>query len=105
MLKRVLSGFAGVCAAATVALTAAPAMADPASVPATNDIVGVGDVVDQSALTALAGAYNGQAVPPADKLASWDATGSSTITPKTGCASIRRPATSSAAIAALQADT
>ncbi|GAA4624726.1 hypothetical protein GCM10023196_026070 [Actinoallomurus vinaceus] len=104
MLKRVSTAAAIACAAAALALPATPAVADPAAGPATNDIVGVGDAHDQSALTALAGTYNGQATTPADKLASWDATGSTTITPKAGCAPIERPRTSSEGIAALQAD-
>ncbi|GAA4624724.1 substrate-binding domain-containing protein [Actinoallomurus vinaceus] len=83
---------------------ASPAFADPPSAPATGDIVGTGSDTTQDVLNGLSAAYD--ATGPAAKLYSWDATPQpSTITPKSGCASINRPDGSGAGIAALNNDT
>lgn len=88
--------------AAVIAATGGIAAADPGAAPAANDIVGVGSDTSEHALNALSNAYN--ATGPADKLYSWDATGSSPITTKAGCSPINRPNGSGAGITALIAD-
>ncbi|GAA2659710.1 MULTISPECIES: substrate-binding domain-containing protein [Actinosynnema] len=94
---------AAVVAVALVSAAGA-AQADPASgvVPSATDLVGVGSDTSQDALNLLAGHYN--ATSPAAKVHSWNATGTSPITPKAGAPSITRPNGSSAGISALIAD-
>ncbi|MFF7587586.1 PstS family phosphate ABC transporter substrate-binding protein [Kitasatospora purpeofusca] len=95
---------------ATVA--AGTAVADPSTLPtlpAAQDIVGVGSDTTQSVLNGLSVGYNaalaaaGNTTSP--RLYSWDATGSSPITTKTGATSIARPNGSGAGITALDANT
>jgi len=88
--------------AALLAAASGVAQADPGATPAANDIVGVGSDTSEHVLNALSTAYN--ATGAADKLHSWDATGTSPITTKAGCSAINRPNGSSAGIAALIAD-
>jgi ABC-type phosphate transport system substrate-binding protein len=105
-----------VAAAAMVAFAGigvGTALADPpnGTVPAATDIVGVGSDtttplfsgLPQPATDGFQLDYNN--TNPTSKLYSWDATGSASITPKAGCASITRPNGSSAGINALNADT
>ncbi|CAM4003437.1 substrate-binding domain-containing protein [Kibdelosporangium persicum] len=91
-------------AAAVLSLAAGNAVADPGFTPLTGDIVGVGSDTSQDLLDGLASQYNSETARPGDWLASWRATGSATITPKTGAAEITRPNGSSAGINALIAD-
>lgn len=93
-------------AAAVIAMAAVPASADPSSVPAKTDFVGVGSDTTQDVLNRLATGWNGRTPAPSQKLASWDATPRNTnITPASGCTSVPRPDGSSAGINALKADT
>jgi ABC-type phosphate transport system substrate-binding protein len=91
-------------AGSTVALVASAgvAQADPAATPAAGDLVGVGSDTSEHVLNALSTAYN--ATGPAAKLYSWNATGTSPLTTKAGCAPINRPNGSGAGINALIAD-
>ncbi|KAA2255653.1 hypothetical protein F0L68_28065 [Solihabitans fulvus] len=89
-------------AATLVAILGGTAAADPSFTPASNDIVGVGSDTTEFVVNKLATDYNATA--PADKLASWDATGTSPITTKSGASAITRPNGSSSGIAALKAD-
>nr|WP_042190224.1 hypothetical protein [Kibdelosporangium sp. MJ126-NF4]CEL19176.1 hypothetical protein [Kibdelosporangium sp. MJ126-NF4]CTQ95023.1 hypothetical protein [Kibdelosporangium sp. MJ126-NF4] len=91
-------------AAAVLGLAAGNAVADPGFTPLTGDLVGVGSDTSQDVLDSLAAQYNSENGRPADWVASWKATGSATITPKTGAAAITRPNGSSAGINALIAD-
>ncbi|PRY62800.1 ABC-type phosphate transport system substrate-binding protein [Knoellia remsis] len=87
---------------ALVGVTATSAQADPpaGTVPALTDIVGVGSDTTQDALNNLSEAYN--ATSPANKVYSWDATGTSPIVTKQDAAPIERPNGSSAGITLLQ---
>ncbi len=91
-------------AVATIAMSPGMASADPPSgtTPARADIVGVGSDTTQNVLNSYATLYNRTHSP---KLYSFDATGSSTITPAAGCSSITRPNGSGAGLSALLADT
>lgn len=91
---------------ALVAAGAGTAFADPPSgtVPAKTDVVGVGSDTTQFVLNALSSGYNTNHG-AGKRLYSFDATGSTKIVTKTGCASITRPDGSSAGISALVADT
>ena len=91
---------------ALLASVAGAALADPPSgvTPAHTDIVGAGSDTTQQVLDQLSTDYNGQSPAPANKLYSFDAVGSSSITTKTGCASITRPNGSGAGITALKAN-
>lgn len=93
-------GAAGVLAAAL----AGTALADPPSgvTPAKTDIVGAGSDTTQLVLDQLTTDYNSSHAAP--KAYSFDAVGSTTITPKAGCAAITRPNGSGAGIAALKAN-
>lgn len=94
-----------VAASATFATLTGTAQADPSGVvPAATDVVGVGSDTSQGLLNTLAGHYNTKTPAPANKAYSWDATGSATITPKSGATTITRPNGSSAGISALIAD-
>ncbi|GGQ65272.1 PstS family phosphate ABC transporter substrate-binding protein [Kitasatospora griseola] len=95
--------------AALTTVAAVPAMADPAVTPAAKDIVGVGSDTTQALFSKFSTDYNAT-LPATDtttpRLYSWDATGTpSTITPKTGGASIPRPNGSGAGIGALNTTT
>ncbi|MFJ2582187.1 PstS family phosphate ABC transporter substrate-binding protein [Kitasatospora aureofaciens] len=86
------------------------AVADPAAgvTPAAQDIVGVGSDTTQVLLNQFSADYNAT-LPGTDtttpRLYSWDATGSSPITTKTGATPIARPNGSGAGIKALVANT
>jgi hypothetical protein len=73
-----------------------PAVADPSFTPsatlpaAGGDVVGVGSDTIEFVVQDLADAWNA-AGPPAYKVASWNATGSSTITLRSGTAAVTRP--------------
>ncbi|MFB7474465.1 substrate-binding domain-containing protein [Kitasatospora sp. NPDC056184] len=88
----------------TLALTTTPALADPPQ-PAATDIVGVGTAITEQLFNQLSTDYNafltaaGNTTSP--RLYSWDTTGTTPITPKTGATSIYRPNTSNAGITAL----
>jgi ABC-type phosphate transport system substrate-binding protein len=98
---------AGAIAASAIALTVAPAMADPPKgvAPKSTDIVGVGSNTIQNLMDQLSVDYN-KAFPKGSKLYSWDA-----LNPKTGlddniatkkhCSPIVRPNGSGAGLAAL----
>ena len=90
-------------AATALTLTMGPASADPPAgvVPKATDVVSVGSDTIQAYDNGLSAAYNATA--PASKYYSWDATGSTPITPKAGALSIARPNGSSAGIAELAA--
>jgi len=90
---------------AVLALIPGTATADPAFVPDATDLVGTGSDTTQDMMNALASGYNRRTPAPASRLASFDASGSATIVPQSGCAAIARPNGSSAGIAALRADT
>ena len=93
---------AAAAAASVVSLAAGPALADPPSgtTPAATDIVGVGSDTVQALFNQFSTDYT--ATP---KLYSWDATGSTPITTKTGATSIARPNGSGAGITALGSTT
>ncbi|MFF1908687.1 PstS family phosphate ABC transporter substrate-binding protein [Kitasatospora sp. NPDC058218] len=88
---------------ATVA--AGTASADPSVTPAAQDIVSVGSDTTQTVSTQFSTDYNayltsiGNTTSP--RYYSWDATGSATITPKSGASSITRPNGSGAGITEL----
>ncbi|MFD4660213.1 PstS family phosphate ABC transporter substrate-binding protein [Kitasatospora sp. NPDC058444] len=84
------------------------AVADPAAgvTPRAIDFVGTGSDTTQSVLNQLAADYNASLTDPnAPRVYSWDATGTSPITPKTGAATIARPNGSGAGIKALNTNT
>jgi ABC-type phosphate transport system substrate-binding protein len=93
---------AAALAAAAVTLAAGPALADPpaGTTPAATSIVGVGSDTIQAVFNKFSTDYTGT-----PKLYSWDATGTSPITTKTGATSITRPNGSGAGITALQSTT
>jgi ABC-type phosphate transport system substrate-binding protein len=105
MLSKLLAGSAA--AAAVVALTAAPAMADPPSgtVPKTTDAVSVGAQTTQYLFDQFAFNYDKT---HSTKEYSWDAVNPTTgaigdsIKTKSGCATIARPNGGSAGIAQLE---
>ncbi|WP_406090896.1 PstS family phosphate ABC transporter substrate-binding protein [Kitasatospora purpeofusca] len=90
---------------ATVA--AGTAVADPASLPAAQDIVGVGSDTTQAVLNQFSTDYNAflGASSTLPRLYSWDATGTSPITTKSGATSIARPNGSGAGVKALENNT
>lgn len=77
--------------------------------PAAKDIVGAGSDTTQAVVGQFSTDYNaflaGKGDTTSPRLYSWDATGSSPITPKTGANTITRPNGSSAGISALNANT
>ncbi|MEV7185868.1 substrate-binding domain-containing protein [Kitasatospora sp. NPDC093102] len=84
------------------------AVADPATgvTPRAIDIVGVGSDTTQTVLNQLSADYNASLTDPnAPRLYSWDATGTSPITTKTGATSIDRPNGSGAGVKALANNT
>ncbi|MFF2950986.1 PstS family phosphate ABC transporter substrate-binding protein [Kitasatospora sp. NPDC057965] len=85
------------------------AVADPSTLPtlpAAQDIVGVGSDTTQEVLNGLSLGYNAALTAAGDttspRLYSWDATGTSPITTKTGATSIARPNGSGAGIGRLE---
>ncbi|WP_194908934.1 substrate-binding domain-containing protein [Catenulispora rubra] len=92
-VTRKLAMTSAVAAAALGAVMASngAAMADPASTPAAGSIVAVGSDTIQSFDNGLSTQYNGSTPTPASKFYSWDATGTSPITPKTGCDTTATP--------------
>lgn len=100
-LKTAAVAFAAAVLATTMGATAAHA--DPSFTPDADDLVGTGSDTTQFVTNNLAEAYNA-VVSPSRRLASFDATGSATITPRAGAAAITRPNGSSAGIAALAAN-
>jgi ABC-type phosphate transport system substrate-binding protein len=105
MLSKVIVGAAAV--AASIAMAAGPALADPpaGTTPKPTDVVGVGSDTIQNVMDQFSHDYN--ASHTGVKLYSWDATNPSTgaigdnITYKSGCTVEPRPDGSSAGIAAL----
>lgn len=93
-------------ATSIAALTAVmgPASADPSFTPSTSDYVAVGSDTTQDVMNSLASKYN-TANPGKPRIASYNATGTATIVPASGCASTTRPDGSGAGISALLADT
>ncbi|MFB7911435.1 MULTISPECIES: PstS family phosphate ABC transporter substrate-binding protein [unclassified Kitasatospora] len=94
-------------ATSLVTVASGSALADPTGTPAAQDIVGVGSDTTQAVLNQFSTDYNaylgaGSTLP---HLYSWDATGSSPITTKTGATSIARPNGSGAGISALKNNT
>jgi len=89
-------------AASAVTLASGPALADPpaGTTPAATAIVGVGSDTIEAVFNQYSADYTGT-----PKLYSWDATGTSPITTKTGATSITRPNGSSAGITALNGTT
>ncbi|MFD5916477.1 hypothetical protein ACFVYP_05415 [Kitasatospora sp. NPDC058201] len=101
-------------AAALALASAAPALADPPQPipvppPAATDIVGVGAQVTESLFNQFSTDYNasltaaGNTTSP--RLYSWDSTGTTLITPKSGSSSLVRPDRSNAGIIALASTT
>ncbi|MFF7992315.1 PstS family phosphate ABC transporter substrate-binding protein [Kitasatospora xanthocidica] len=85
---------------------AGTATADPAALPNSQDIVGVGSDTTQAVLNQLAADYNLTVANPSDPhLYSWDAIPAGTITTKSGATPITRPNGSGAGITALNANT
>ncbi|WP_239332430.1 PstS family phosphate ABC transporter substrate-binding protein [Frankia sp. CiP3] len=90
--------------ALAVGVMGGPALADPPAnvTPAAGDIVGVGSDTTQNILNDYSTSYN--ATNPSKKLYSWNATGTTPITAKAGCANYARPNGSSAGVTALNND-
>lgn len=101
--KNLIVAAASGCVAASLlaGLTAQSALADPASLPHSYDIVGVGSDTIQDVMNSFSYHYNLDKN-PTNKLYSWNATGSSTITPKYQGQTITRPDGSGAGITALE---
>ena len=91
----------GACAVAFAAMSSTVAVADPPSLPHSYDIVGVGSDTTEDVLNSLSTHYDAD-LAPADKLYSWNATGSAMITPKYHAQTITRPDGSGAGISALE---
>ncbi|MGW6915488.1 PstS family phosphate ABC transporter substrate-binding protein [Kitasatospora sp. NPDC054939] len=110
-MRKTAAKLLAVAAIATSVATIASgtALADPTVTPAAQDIVGTGSDTTQTVLNDLSSGYNayltgiGNTTSP--RLYSWDSTGTSPITPKTGAATITRPNGSGAGITALNANT
>ncbi|MFE6869926.1 hypothetical protein ACFVFS_25635 [Kitasatospora sp. NPDC057692] len=108
MRKTAAKLLAAVAIATSVATVATgTAVADPAAgvTPAAQDIVGVGSDTTQAVLNQFSTDYNAflGASSTLPRLYSWDSTGTSPLTTKTGATSINRPNGSSAGISALDA--
>jgi ABC-type phosphate transport system substrate-binding protein len=110
MLSKLLAGTAA--AAATVALTAGPALADPPSgtTPAVTAAVGTGSNTTQYLLDQLSYNFDHKNPSATEKLYSWDAVNPNTlaigdnVVTKKGCAAIARPDGSGAGITQLDAN-
>ncbi|MEU8923490.1 substrate-binding domain-containing protein [Kitasatospora sp. NPDC048545] len=97
---------AAALATSVATVFAGTAVADPAGLPNSQDIVGVGSDTTQAVLNQLAADYNATLTNPSDPhLYSWDAIPSGTITTKSGATAITRPNGSGAGITALNANT
>jgi ABC-type phosphate transport system substrate-binding protein len=84
--------------------TAPTASADPSFTPDADDIVGVGSDTTEFVMNKLAAGFNARAIGGTQQMASFNATGTSTIVPRSGASAIPRPNGSSAGIDALQAE-
>ncbi len=103
MRKSLARGGALVAAALALTLPAlTPAQADPAFVPDSNDIVGVGSDTTEFVMQRLAVNFNTLQIGGTRRMASFNATGSATIVPRAGAPAITRPNGSSAGIAELR---
>jgi ABC-type phosphate transport system substrate-binding protein len=110
MFSKLLAGVA--VAATTVALTAAPALADPPSgtVPRATDAVSVGANTTEYLFDQISHQYNAANPKATTKMYGWDATNpvtgaeGDTITTKAKCAGISRPDGTGAGISALEAN-
>lgn len=100
-LKGVALGFTAAIVAVTMGATSA--WADAPFTPDADDLVGVGSDTTQFVMNDLANGYN-SATSPVRRLASWDATGSTTIVPRANAQEITRPNGSSAGLNALAAN-
>ena len=87
--KFTMASVVAVASLAAAVASLGPASADPASTPAAGSIVAVGSDTIQSFDNGLSAAYN--ATTPASNFYSWDATGTSPLTPKTGCDTTANP--------------
>ncbi|MER7770121.1 substrate-binding domain-containing protein [Kitasatospora sp. NPDC096140] len=97
---------AAALATSVATVFAGTAVADPAGLPHSQDIVGVGSDTTQAVLNQIAADYNATLVNPSDPhLYSWDAIPAGTITTKSGATPITRPNGSGAGISALNANT
>ncbi|WP_131738945.1 substrate-binding domain-containing protein [Actinomadura roseirufa] len=97
---RAASAVLGAALALTLA-AGSPAAADPATVPRTTDVVGVGADTTEVLFDDLAADHNTRS--PGRRLFSWRTRGSQTIRPKAGCRPIVRPSGSSQGMDALVA--
>ncbi|MFJ3787972.1 PstS family phosphate ABC transporter substrate-binding protein [Kitasatospora sp. NPDC090091] len=106
-MRKTAAKLLAVAAIATSVATVAAgtAVADPAVTPAAADIVSVGSDTTQSVSTQFSTDYNAYLTSIGDTTSpryySWDATGSATITPKSGASAITRPNGSGAGITEL----
>ncbi|MEV6977608.1 substrate-binding domain-containing protein [Kitasatospora sp. NPDC093806] len=100
---------AAAIATSVATIAAGTAAADPTVTPAAQDIVGVGSDTTQAVLNQFSTDYNafltGKGDTTSPRLYSWDSTGTSPLTTKTGATSIARPNGSGAGINALNANT
>jgi ABC-type phosphate transport system substrate-binding protein len=88
-------------AALALGLAMGSAQADPSFVPDADDIVGVGSDTTEFVTQGLAEGFNATSPAPTRRMASFNATGSSTIVLRSGTAAVTRPNGSSAGINAL----
>ncbi|MFF2351455.1 substrate-binding domain-containing protein [Kitasatospora sp. NPDC058115] len=107
LTARAVPALAAACA---LALTAtATAGADPVTLPAATDVVGVGAGVTETLFTQFSTDYNAALAAAGDttspRLHSWDTGGTAQITPKAGASPIARPDRTGAALAALNTTT
>ena len=104
-MRKSVAGLGVFAAAAllTTIFTGPPAQAEPTFTPDANDIVGVGSDTTEFVMQRLSVAFNAATVGGTRRLASFDATGTATIVPRSGAAAIPRPNGSSSGIDALQA--
>ncbi|MBP0453788.1 substrate-binding domain-containing protein [Kitasatospora sp. RG8] len=108
-MRKTAAKLLAVAAIATSVATVASgtALADPTVTPAAQDIVSVGSDTTQAVSNQFSTDYNAYLTSIGDTTSpryySWDATGSATITPKSGATSIPRPNGSGAGISALNA--
>jgi hypothetical protein len=102
MHARVKQLFGTVIGVAALGAAITPsAAADPGSSPAAADIVGVGSATTQYVINKYTTSFPGAGTSANPNWSSWNAVGSSTITPSAGCASITRPNGSSAGLTEL----
>ncbi len=104
-IQKMLAASGVVATAAICVASASSAIADPPKGlrPPHTAIVGTGSDTTQLVVDAFSTAYN--KTNPTNKMYSFDAVGSATITEKTGCTAITRPNGSSAGITELEAAT